>query len=79
MAQSSTSFAAGALAQGCSSKSGNMLMRAIGWVADQRRIARTAAALSNLSDATLKDIGIERGDIKRVSRYGQKRFPTYGY
>jgi uncharacterized protein YjiS (DUF1127 family) len=43
----------------------------IAWVGEQRRINRTIAALSGLSDATLKDIGIERGNIEQVARYGK--------
>jgi uncharacterized protein YjiS (DUF1127 family) len=72
MAQTSTSFApasAGFAAGG--NRAVQLVSKAFGWFAGQRRINRTVATLSNLSDATLKDIGIERGDIDRIARYGR--------
>jgi uncharacterized protein YjiS (DUF1127 family) len=50
--------------------------RAFAWIAEQRRINRTIATLSNLSDHTLKDIGIERGNIPRIARYGRDASQT---
>ncbi len=48
-----------------------LVAKAFAWIAEQRRIKRTVATLSSLSDATLKDIGIERGNIDSVARYGR--------
>jgi uncharacterized protein YjiS (DUF1127 family) len=47
------------------------LVRAFAWMAEQRRVNRTIAMLSELSDRTLADIGIARSDIPRVARYGR--------
>lgn len=71
MAQTSTSFAPSAGYAAGGSRAVQILSRAFAWVAEQRRINRTVATLSSLSDATLKDIGIERGDIERVARHGR--------
>ena len=40
-------------------------------IAERRRMARAIAQLEALSDHVLADIGIERGDIPRVVRYGR--------
>jgi uncharacterized protein YjiS (DUF1127 family) len=53
-----------------------LVARAFAWIAEQRRINRTVATLSNLSDHTLKDIGIERGNIERIARYGRDASQT---
>jgi uncharacterized protein YjiS (DUF1127 family) len=45
--------------------------RALAWIAEQRRVKRTIAMLSDLSDRTLADIGIERSEIERIARYGR--------
>ena len=45
--------------------------RAFAWIAKRRRVNRTIAALSDLSDRTLADIGIERSEIQRIARYGR--------
>ena len=74
MSNISTGFAAtGSSAFGASAdnKAAGIVARALVWVAEQRRVNRTVATLSNLSDATLKDIGIDRADIARVARYGR--------
>jgi uncharacterized protein YjiS (DUF1127 family) len=80
MAQSSTSYAqasasfarAGSPAYAAGgSKSLQLVSKAIAWFGEQRRIRRTIATLSDLNDATLRDIGIERGDIERVARHGR--------
>lgn len=72
MAQTSTSFAPGSAGYAAGGSRGVQLVtKAFAWVAEQRRINRTVATLSSLSDATLKDIGIERGDIERVARHGR--------
>ena len=73
MSHTSTGFAdtASPAYRAGSNKAAHLLTRAWGWVAEQRRINRTVATLSNLSDATLRDIGIERGDIERVARFGR--------
>ena len=49
-----------------------LVARAFAWIAEQRRVSRTIAKLSDLSDRTLADIGIERSEIERVARYGRK-------
>ena len=73
MSHTSTSFAdaASPAYSAGSNKTEHLLARAWAWVAEQRRVNRTVATLSNLSDATLRDIGIERGDIERVARHGR--------
>lgn len=73
MAQTSTSFApAGSPSYAAGgSKALQLVSKTIAWFAEQRRIRRTIATLSNLNDATLRDIGIERGDIERVARHGR--------
>jgi uncharacterized protein YjiS (DUF1127 family) len=73
MARTSTSFAPAsspAYAAG-GSKALQLVSKAVAWFAEQRRVRRTVATLSNLSDATLRDIGIERGNIERVARHGR--------
>jgi uncharacterized protein YjiS (DUF1127 family) len=67
-----TASAASAIAVG--GKVLQLVSSAFGWVAEQRRVSRTIATLSSLSDATLRDIGIERGDIEQVARYGRTAF-----
>jgi uncharacterized protein YjiS (DUF1127 family) len=47
------------------------LSRPFAWISEQRRVNRTIATLSDLSDQTLADIGIERSDIPRIARYGR--------
>ena len=72
MAQISTGYApasAGSTAGG--SKVLQLASKTIAWLAEQRRVRRTVATLSSLSDATLRDIGIERGNIERVARHGR--------
>jgi uncharacterized protein YjiS (DUF1127 family) len=73
MAQTSTSFApAGSPTYAAgSSKALQLVSKTVAWLAEQRRVRRTVATLSNLSDATLRDIGIERGNIERVARHGR--------
>lgn len=46
--------------------------RIAAWYKRRREIARNVDALSQLSDRTLKDIGIERHDIPRVARDGRE-------
>ena len=48
-----------------------LVARAFAWVAEQRRVKHTIAMLSDLSDRTLADIGIERSEIERIARYGR--------
>jgi uncharacterized protein YjiS (DUF1127 family) len=48
-----------------------LMARAFAWIAARRRVRRTVAALSDLSDRTLADIGIERSEIERIARYGR--------
>lgn len=43
------------------------------WIVEQRRARRMIATLESLSDHTLEDIGIERSQIRRVARQGQRR------
>ena len=72
MAQISTGYApasAGSTAGG--NKALQLASKTIAWLAEQRRVRRTVATLSSLSDATLRDIGIERGNIERVARHGR--------
>jgi uncharacterized protein YjiS (DUF1127 family) len=72
MSQISSFVAAGSGAQAAvGNKALQLVSKAVTWVAEQRRINRTMATLHNLSDATLRDIGIERGDIERVARHGR--------
>jgi uncharacterized protein YjiS (DUF1127 family) len=74
MAQISTSFAPSGSATSAAggSKALQLVSKAMGWFGEQRRVRRTIATLSNLNDATLRDIGIERSDIERVARYGRR-------
>ncbi|MEZ0300953.1 MAG: DUF1127 domain-containing protein [Hyphomicrobiaceae bacterium] len=72
MAQISTGYAAataGSITGG--NKALQLASKTIAWLAEQRRVRRTVATLSSLSDATLRDIGIERGNIERVARHGR--------
>jgi uncharacterized protein YjiS (DUF1127 family) len=71
MIMSTTSFAEAPAYGADSTKTQSAMARAFAWVVNQRRISRTVATLSSLSDATLKDIGIERADIERVARHGR--------
>jgi len=48
-----------------------LLARAFAWIVARHRVNRTVAALSDLSDRTLADIGIERSEIERIARYGR--------
>ena len=48
-----------------------LVARAFAWIAEQRRVKHTIAMLSDLSDRTLADIGIERSEIERIARYGR--------
>ena len=48
-----------------------LLARALAWIVERHRVNRTIAALSDLSDRTLADIGIERSEIERIARYGR--------
>jgi uncharacterized protein YjiS (DUF1127 family) len=74
MSHTSASYApAGSATSGAgSSKALQLVARTFAWVAEQRRIKRTVATLSSLSDATLKDIGIERGNIEHFARQGRQ-------
>jgi uncharacterized protein YjiS (DUF1127 family) len=45
--------------------------RLFAYLAERRRIARTVAQLHGLSDRMLADIGLQRGDIARLARYGR--------
>ena len=56
---------------GGSSRGLQLAARAVAWIAARRRVRRTVAALSDLSDRTLADIGIERSEIERIARYGR--------
>ena len=40
-------------------------------LAEHRRVARTVAELEALSDRTLADIGISRGEIGSIARHGR--------
>ncbi len=73
MAQASTSLInARSAALGTDSNSVRQLAaRAFAWIREQRRVSHTIATLSDLSDSTLADIGIERSQISRVARYGR--------
>ena len=53
-----------------------LVVRAFAWIVERHRINRTIAALSDLSDRTLADIGIARSDIPRVARYGRGAFDS---
>jgi len=48
-----------------------LVARAFAWIVERHRVNRTIAALSDLSDRTLADIGIERSEIERIARYGR--------
>jgi uncharacterized protein YjiS (DUF1127 family) len=63
-------------ASGAAGKAAQMVTRAFAWVLEQRRVNRTIATLSELSDRTLADIGIARSDIPRVARYGRGAFDS---
>jgi uncharacterized protein YjiS (DUF1127 family) len=65
IAAQSAAYAAG------SNGSLQLVARAFAWVAERRRVNRTVAALADLSDRTLADIGIERSEIERIARYGR--------
>jgi uncharacterized protein YjiS (DUF1127 family) len=73
MAQTSTGLVDGAAVADRGNGNGplQLVARAFAWIAEQRRINRTIAMLSNLSDHTLSDIGVERGEIPRIARYGR--------
>ena len=43
----------------------------VAWVVERRRVSRSIATLESLSDHILKDIGIERSDIPRITRNGR--------
>jgi uncharacterized protein YjiS (DUF1127 family) len=73
MARTSTSFAPAAPTYAASTSTAlRLVAKTIAWFSEQRRIRRTIATLSSLNDATLRDIGIERGDIERVARHGRR-------
>jgi uncharacterized protein YjiS (DUF1127 family) len=63
-------------ASGAAGKSAQMVAKAFAWVLEQRRVNRTIATLSELSDRTLADIGIARCDIPRIARYGRGAFDS---
>jgi uncharacterized protein YjiS (DUF1127 family) len=63
-------------ASGVAVKAAPALVKAFAWIAEQRRVNRTIATLSELSDRTLADIGIARSDIPRVARYGRGAFDS---
>ncbi len=69
MARTSTGLADGASVTHSADGNGplQLVLRAFVWIAEQRRINRTIAMLSGLSDRTLQDIGVERGDIPNVA------------
>jgi uncharacterized protein YjiS (DUF1127 family) len=63
-------------ASGAAGKVAQIAAKAFAWVLEQRRVNRTIATLSDLSDRTLADIGIARSDIPRVARYGRGAFDS---
>jgi uncharacterized protein YjiS (DUF1127 family) len=72
MSHTSTSFAAAHAAEHSAiGRVLSLLTAAFAWIGEQRRVNRTIAALSELSDRTLADIGIDRSEIARVARYGR--------
>jgi uncharacterized protein YjiS (DUF1127 family) len=50
------------------------IKRLIARIRNERRIRRAVDELMALDDRTLADIGLTRGDVERVVRYG--RFPA---
>jgi uncharacterized protein YjiS (DUF1127 family) len=73
MSHTSSGFVAAhpAAYAGGSSRGLQLMARAFAWIAARRRVRHTVAALSDLSDRTLADIGIERSEIERIARYGR--------
>jgi uncharacterized protein YjiS (DUF1127 family) len=63
-------------ASGATGKAAQTVAKVVAWVLEQRRVNRTIATLSDLSDRTLADIGIARSDIPRVARYGRGAFDS---
>jgi uncharacterized protein YjiS (DUF1127 family) len=72
MAHASTTYAPAATQSAGGSKALHLATRIFAWIAEERRIRRAESALAGLSDATLRDIGIERGDISQVARHGRE-------
>ena len=78
MSHASTEFADTSAASHTWAKAAPALIRAFAWIAEQRRVNRTIAMLSELSDRTLADIGVARSDIPRVARYGRSAVQSQG-
>jgi uncharacterized protein YjiS (DUF1127 family) len=76
MSHASTDFVDTHAASHTWAKAAPALVKAFAWIAEQRRVNRTIATLSDLSDRTLADIGIARSDIPRVARYGRGAFDS---
>ena len=53
------------------STEGNFIMNLIANFKQWQRYRRTCNELSRLSNRELTDLGISRGDIPRVARYGR--------
>jgi uncharacterized protein YjiS (DUF1127 family) len=68
---SSGSVAAHPAAYAGGSRGFLLVARGFAWIVERHRVNRTIAALSDLSDRTLADIGIERSEIERIARYGR--------
>jgi len=72
MSHASTgSIAAQSAAHAGGSRGLLLVARGFAWIVERHRVNRTIAALSDLSDRTLADIGIERSEIERIARYGR--------
>ena len=72
MAHASTALAAQSQAYSVpGNKPLELMARAFAWVVEPRRVNRTIATLSGLSDSTLADIGIDRANIASVARHGR--------
>jgi uncharacterized protein YjiS (DUF1127 family) len=50
----------------------------LAWIAERRRIKLGVAALEELSDHMLADIGVQRSEIRRVARYGRNAVERSG-
>jgi uncharacterized protein YjiS (DUF1127 family) len=51
-------------------------LKLFAWWMERRRIAHTTATLAALSDRTLADIGLSRGDIPRIARETSNTYPV---
>jgi uncharacterized protein YjiS (DUF1127 family) len=47
------------------------IKRVISWLASERRVHSDIARLAALNDYTLADIGLGRGEIEYLARYGR--------